>query len=62
MDDVIEPFGEGFVTALAPEFVLVIGLFTLMIVPNLGDAKIPNPANSSSNPVVVWWKAWNVRQ
>jgi len=39
----IEPFGEGFVLALAPEFVLVIGLFTLMIVPNLGDAKFRIP-------------------
>ena len=29
----IEPFAEGFVLALAPEFVLIIGLFTLMIVP-----------------------------
>ena len=43
MDDVIKPFGDGFVTALAPEFVLVIGLFTLMIVPNLGDAKFRIP-------------------
>lgn len=43
MESVIEPFGEGFVTALAPEFVLVIGLFTLMIVPNLGDAKFRIP-------------------
>ena len=43
MTDGIEPFGEGFVTALAPEFVLVIGLFTLMIVPNLGDAKFRIP-------------------
>lgn len=39
----IEPFGEGFVVALAPEFVLVVGLFTLMIVPNLGDAKFRIP-------------------
>jgi proton-translocating NADH-quinone oxidoreductase chain N len=39
----IEPFGEGFVLALAPEFVLVIGLFTLMVVPNLGDAKFRIP-------------------
>src|SRR6056300_286583 len=39
----IEPFGEGFVLAFAPEFVLVIGLFTLMIVPNLGDAKFRIP-------------------
>ena len=39
----IEPFAEGFVLALAPEFVLVIGLFTLMIVPNMGDAKFRIP-------------------
>ena len=39
----IEPFAEGFVLALAPEFVLVIGLFTLMIVPNMGNAKFRIP-------------------
>ena len=39
----IEPFAEGFFIALAPEFVLVIGLFTLMIVPNMGDAKFRIP-------------------
>ena len=39
----IEPFEEGFVLALAPEFVLVIGLFTLMIVPNMGNAKFRIP-------------------
>ena len=39
----VEPFGEGFVLALAPEFVLVIGLFTLMIVPNMGNAKFRIP-------------------
>jgi len=41
--ETIEPFGDGFVVALAPEFVLVVGLFTLMIVPNLGDAKFRIP-------------------
>ena len=39
----IEPFAEGFVMALAPEFVLVIGLFTLILVPNMGDAKFRIP-------------------
>ena len=39
----IEPFGEGFVVALAPEFVLLIGLFTLMLVPNLGNARFRIP-------------------
>ena len=39
----IEPFAQGFALALAPELVLVIGLFTLMIVPNLGDAKFRLP-------------------
>ena len=28
----VEPFAEGFVLALAPEFVLVIGLFTLSLI------------------------------
>jgi hypothetical protein len=41
--ETMQPFGDGFVTALAPELVLVIGMFTLMIVPNLGDAKFRIP-------------------
>lgn len=41
--ETMQPFGEGFATALAPELVLVIGMFTLMIVPNLGDAKFRIP-------------------
>ena len=39
----IEPFSEGFVLALAPEFILVIGLFTLMIAPNVGNATFRVP-------------------
>ena len=39
----IESFDEGFVLALAPEFVLVIGLFTLMIAPNVGNATFRIP-------------------
>ena len=39
----IESFDEGFVLALAPEFVLVIGLFTLMIAPNVGNAMFRIP-------------------
>ena len=50
MESVIEPFGDGFVTALAPEFVLVIGLFTLMIVPNLGDGKFRIPLTQARIP------------
>jgi proton-translocating NADH-quinone oxidoreductase chain N len=48
--ETIEPFGEGFVLALAPEFVLVIGLFTLMIVPNLGDGKFRLPMSQIRIP------------
>ena len=48
--ETIEPFGEGFVLALAPEFVLVIGLFTLMIVPNLGDGKFRLPMSQIRVP------------
>ena len=41
----VEPFSQGsdLITALAPEFVLIIGLFTLMIVPNMGDATFRIP-------------------
>ena len=48
--ETIEPFAEGFVLALAPEFVLVIGLFTLMIVPNLGDGKFRLPMSQIRVP------------
>ena len=41
--ETMEPFAAGFVLALAPEFILLIGLFTLMVVPNLGNAKFRIP-------------------
>ena len=52
----IEPFAEGFVLALAPEFVLVIGLFTLMIVPNMGDAKFRIPLTQIRVPWLLGGK------
>ena len=41
--ETMQAFDDGFATALAPEIVLVIGMFTLMIAPNLGDAKFRIP-------------------
>ena len=39
----IEPFGDGFLEAFAPEITLFIGLLVLILVPNLGDAKFRIP-------------------
>ena len=50
MQQTMEPFGDGFITTLAPEFVLVIGLFTLMIAPNLGDGKFRLPLSQVRVP------------
>ena len=56
----IEPFSDGFVIALAPEFVLVIGLFMLMIVPNLGDAKFRIPLTNIRLPWFLGGKRGNM--
>ena len=56
----IEPFAEGFVLALAPEFVLLIGLFTLVIVPNTGDAKFRIPLTQIRVPWLFGGKRRNL--
>ena len=32
----VEPFADGFITALCPELIIFVGLILLIIVPNLG--------------------------
>ena len=56
----IEPFAQGFALALAPELVLVIGLFTLMIVPNLGDAKFRLPLTQIRIPWLLGGQRGNL--
>ena len=56
----IVPFAEGFFIALAPEFVLVIGLFTLMIVPNMGNAKFRIPLTQIRVPWLLGGQRGNL--
>jgi proton-translocating NADH-quinone oxidoreductase chain N len=43
----IEPFGEGFISALCPELILFAGLILLIIVPNLGNGKFRVPGTQT---------------
>ena len=43
----VEPFGEGFISALCPELILFAGLILLIIVPNLGTGKFRIPGTQT---------------
>ena len=47
----VEPFGEGFISALCPELILFAGLILLIIVPNLGTGKFRVPGTQTR----VYW-------
>lgn len=47
----VEPFGEGFISALCPELILFAGLILLIIVPNLGTGKFRIPGTQTR----VYW-------
>ena len=36
----VEPFADGFITALCPELIIFVGLILLIIVPNLGKGTV----------------------
>ena len=46
----MQPFGEGFIEAFAPEMTIFIGLLVLIIVPNLGDGKFRLPLTNIRLP------------
>ena len=46
----VEPFGEGFITALCPELILFVGLILLIIVPNLGAGRFRIPGTQTRVP------------
>ena len=43
----IEPFTDGFVSALCPELVLFAGLILLIIIPNLGKGTVRIPGTQT---------------
>ena len=43
----VEPFGEGFVSALCPELILFAGLILLIVIPNLGSGKFRIPGTQT---------------
>ena len=47
----IEPFTDGFVSALCPELVLFAGLILLIIIPNLGKGTVRIPGTQTR---VMW--------
>ena len=46
----VEPFGEGFITALCPELILFVGMILLIIVPNLGAGRFRIPGTQTRVP------------
>ena len=48
----IEPFTDGFVSALCPELVLFAGLILLIIIPNLGKGTVRIPGTQTR---VMWF-------
>ncbi len=46
----VEPFGEGFISALCPELILFVGLILLIIIPNLGAGKFRIPGTQTRVP------------
>ena len=47
----VEPFGDGFISALCPELILFAGLILLIVVPNLGDGKFRIPGSPEARDV-----------
>ncbi len=48
----VEPFGDGFITALCPELILFTGLILLIIIPNLGKGTVRIPGTQIR---VMWF-------
>ena len=47
----VEPFGDGFISALCPELIIFAGLLALIIIPNLGKGTVRIPGTQAR---VVW--------
>ncbi len=47
----VEPFADGFISALGPEIIIFVGLILLIIVPNLGKGTVRIPGTQSR---VMW--------
>ena len=47
----VEPFGDGFISALCPELIIFGGLLALIIIPNLGKGTVRIPGTQTR---VMW--------
>ena len=47
----VEPFGDGFISALCPELIIFAGLLALIIIPNLGKGTVRIPGTQTR---VMW--------
>jgi len=56
----VEPFGEGFISALCPELILFAGLILLIVVPNLGDGKFRIPGTQTRVPWLLGGKRFKL--
>ena len=52
----VEPFADGFITALCPELIIFVGLILLIIVPNLGKGTVRIPGTQAR---VIWFLGGN---
>ena len=52
----VEPFADGFITALCPELIIFVGLILLIIVPNLGKGTVRIPGTQAR---VMWFLGGN---
>ena len=56
----VEPFGDGFISALCPELILFAGLILLIVVPNLGDGKFRIPGTQTRIPWLLGGKRFKL--
>ncbi|MBT5736155.1 MAG: NADH-quinone oxidoreductase subunit N [Euryarchaeota archaeon] len=56
----VEPFGEGFISALCPELILFAGLILLIVVPNLGSGKFRIPGTQTRVPWLLGGKRFKL--
>ena len=56
----VEPFGDGFISALCPELILFAGLILLIVIPNLGDGKFRIPGTQTRIPWLLGGKRFKL--
>ena len=53
---IVEPFGDGFISALCPELILFAGLLLLILIPNLGRGTFRIPGTQIRLPWLLGGK------